>query len=867
MSHQSRLISRSLFGMKSICSILFWIALMIGSSFSQVYVNGEKRNLAVTLYDWPETSADFATNGGACGGGVKKGFVGVNLDADGKPVVGTAACVPTEITQWFRTQDLAGSTNATCYDLEITYDDQGVWVADFTNFFPLDGFLFLDPAQTIANPWNKITSNNASHNYSFTMEVDAEFVYQPGQTFDFRGDDDVFVFIDNRLVVDIGGVHGPASAAVKLDTLGLVADETYSFKIFFAERQCCGSNFKMSTSIDLKTNRNLYMDTTEVGSTINYDIYERQAWSNGSCNQVNAGAAVNPVPSTFTLTGFGIEPTLLELGESFGGITIGANEAQLTLDVDAIATSKSLESGHYDVLIQHKNDPTQNDTIGFDIEYISAPYLRFVDDQGEPILDDGELLGPWSKINYAVKVAVFLEGVHCPTCHVQISLESARSVSTLNSTGEPLNEMTLVNGIGTFWIAGEGAMENGWLEIESAATNNSLEIRPIKFKDILVSLPSFAAIYDEDGNGIADSLRLKFTHINGQKIYPDSISVSWGEEVTLISWKSILTRGEAFTLSEVDFTSEIYTGNQSAVDAFALGEFIYYLAGERIVIEQPIIDKVGPVVLYGEILSSGSSSKNLIIYLSEYIEVSGESLPLNLYEFKTLNDQVVEPTLHKWLQQGAIGRMQFTSEAEVEVGDSLRIDEQFMVFTGLGQVAVRDLAGNLVHPDNPFQRIIGKEKINIKALDLIDQVDELSQWSKGKDPWQLFLMDPEATLQNNFKNTQYAGATIDLNMGRILLADTNLDKKEMYFKWSAEVFSNLGGFIASSDGKINCTDEVYLGDCTQMQETPYIGWNQLSQNDRKVGSGVYIIRINIQVFHGKEKIQKLTHMWKMGVKR
>tara|TARA_B110000483_G_C18081485_1_gene498266 strand:- start:103 stop:1140 length:1038 start_codon:yes stop_codon:yes gene_type:complete len=344
--------------------------------------------------------------------------------------------------------------------------------------------------------------------------------------------------------------------------------------------------------------------------------------------------------------------------------------------------------------------------------------------------------------------------------------------------------------------------------------------------------------------------------------------INWGEETTFVSWDEFITGEYSSKLGGIDFTSEIYTGNQFDAPAFATSEFIYYVEGERVVIEHLIIDKVGPVVLYGELLSNFINN-HLLIYLSEFIEISGESPPLNLYEFKNDDDRIVESTRHKWLRKGMVSRMSFNSKAVVEIGDSLRIDVQSMEPNGLSQVSVKDLSGNLVHPNNPFQIIIGKQKLklSIKTLNLINQVDELSEWSKGKDPWQLFLVHPEATLKNNFRSTQYAGASVNLNMGRMLLVDSALDKKELYFKWTSEVFSHLGGFIVQSQGKVGCTDDIFNGDCSDEQGTPYIGWNQLAQDGRKVGTGVYIIRISVKVFHGKEQVEKFTHIWKMGVKR
>ena len=59
------------------------------------------------------------------------------------------------------------------------------------------------------------------------------------------------MFIGDDLVIDLGGVHGAASASVALDDLGLTLGENYSFDLFFAERHTSQSNFRIDTSIAL----------------------------------------------------------------------------------------------------------------------------------------------------------------------------------------------------------------------------------------------------------------------------------------------------------------------------------------------------------------------------------------------------------------------------------------------------------------------------------------------------------------------------------------------------------------------------------------------------------------------------------------
>lgn len=110
-------------------------------------------------------------------------------------------------------------------------------------FFPINNELFGN-------------SNNESKNFHFTFELDTEFIYEPGkgQAFRFIGDDDVWVFINGRLVIDLGGVHAAINQAVELDKLDfLVPNKKNTLKVFHAERHRTQSNFRIETTINLKS--------------------------------------------------------------------------------------------------------------------------------------------------------------------------------------------------------------------------------------------------------------------------------------------------------------------------------------------------------------------------------------------------------------------------------------------------------------------------------------------------------------------------------------------------------------------------------------------------------------------------------------
>jgi fibro-slime domain-containing protein len=122
------------------------------------------------------------------------------------------------------------------------------YAASKFKFMPLKmkGFRF-DPARyTSPSPYcSKV------ENYGFSMEMHKMFTYKKGQVFTFNGDDDVWVFINNKMVIDLGGVHYATTASVNLDTLGLTEGEQYWFDLFYSERLTAESNIYITTNMQL----------------------------------------------------------------------------------------------------------------------------------------------------------------------------------------------------------------------------------------------------------------------------------------------------------------------------------------------------------------------------------------------------------------------------------------------------------------------------------------------------------------------------------------------------------------------------------------------------------------------------------------
>lgn len=246
--------------------------------------------------DFTDSHPNFASGGGS----ITTGLVESDL-VDGKPVYtalnGQTASMSAQdnVNSWY----VEGDDHSTIVSEIILFANENggyvnTYLADGTRydsslngamdgnplFFPIDDFPACGTDEWFNCTLTDTTHNGeipypyenwlaqsppVQHNFSFTSEVAYWFLYDAGApaVLDFLGDDDLWVFINGKLAIDLGGKHVPESAQITLDAatntalgLGLVDGTVYPIRIFHAERNPVGSSFRLTLS-GFRTERSL----------------------------------------------------------------------------------------------------------------------------------------------------------------------------------------------------------------------------------------------------------------------------------------------------------------------------------------------------------------------------------------------------------------------------------------------------------------------------------------------------------------------------------------------------------------------------------------------------------------------------------
>lgn len=170
------------------------------------------------------------------------GLVSDTLGVDGKPLFGPNGtdCIKSSssFAHWYNDSSVSHSAPFT-----VTLDNGqatagGIYSYINPAFFPIDRDLF--------------GNEGKPHNYHFTYELHSFFTYKGAEIFTLNGDDDLWVYINGKLAIDLGGIHKELNRTVNMDSLGLTVGTRYPIDIFFAERHAASSIFGIQTSLTIE---------------------------------------------------------------------------------------------------------------------------------------------------------------------------------------------------------------------------------------------------------------------------------------------------------------------------------------------------------------------------------------------------------------------------------------------------------------------------------------------------------------------------------------------------------------------------------------------------------------------------------------
>ena len=154
------------------------------------------------------------------------------------------------------------------------------------------------------NRWGQdgTVSKTEKRNQHFCFESHATFTYNESQEFTFRGDDDIWVFINRKIAVDNGGAHLAAPGHVVLRNLNttygagfLVPGNDYPIDIFFCDRRTTMSNVIIKTNMYIKQSTGVSLTSKkDAGSgdiAVNICV---ETSGGGDCASVALGGGTGP---------------------------------------------------------------------------------------------------------------------------------------------------------------------------------------------------------------------------------------------------------------------------------------------------------------------------------------------------------------------------------------------------------------------------------------------------------------------------------------------------------------------------------------------------------------------------------------------
>jgi fibro-slime domain-containing protein len=864
-----------------------------------------------------------------------------------------------EIDKWFVPEfiQLDPSTgdslfNSVCKDIELQLDDEGFWYADYTNesgdcndpvspgFFPLDNFKYLDTKDSVGkvpNPkfdwdvegyvnwasegvWKKDT---CKHNYGYAMSVSATFKYVKGQYFEFRGDDDVWVYINNRLVVDIGGIHEKVEGAVNLDTIGqgnskyaLKEGKEYSFHIFYAERNATGSNFKMRTSINLQKHNTYLSNVKEVSKNNITGVLslKRDAEAISCDPRAKAEVDTTDAPSIFYLEGGSLaEAKELEEGINLsGGIIIDQGKSGFEINIDEIVKQRSLSPGTYTLYFFLESDISLNDSYEFTVPEYPTPEIAFVDvfsgtTGGKPKVFDptnknlrGETIVTgvndtlmthvrYPEMIYLKIMVTYLDSI-CGDCHVMLDLKPTNGYLTFyDEMDQQINTVQTDNdGYASFYVVAEGPMSGASFGVIGiSGVKNQLKWDNLNFKDPEVPVAGVGSIYDRNGDGVPDSIYVPF----GANTFLDYdldtaawnfAGGAWHSFETLEDVAKIVYNDSTVAIVADSLIDSVLTGDaKNILEGKFLYRYLYSDASGSLqmsdLLYTKIQEKIGAIALEKPMLKIVSDKVvKVTVKLSEACNSTG--LPMDgIFELRDKDDKFVDPSKYTLISVAPVGESDFYELLFAKSLDKVTPEVGFKIRLVPG--VLPDKSGNTPHVDNPWRRIEGEQPLATerpKVVTVNPGMFDENPWPGDTNDVIPVRVDEDLSLKEIIEQEGLPGVLVKFQLNdyattRLLGAD-KASRDEILSKvrvsWDIEFFSSLGQYVNWVKGNFACNDKAIFGtDCIQNAGNMFFMWDAMSDKGRMVGTGVYIAKFKFKIFSDTEIMGKGEETFRFGIRR
>lgn len=211
--------------------------------------------------------------------------------------------------RWFHNTEVSEQ-----YNRQLTFTrvgDSNTYTYGGQNIFPLDGVDFSN-GDTASNTGN--SDDGKQHNFHFTahMSIPMKIAADGTEVFEFSGDDDVWVFLNGHLVLDIGGLHEALNGNFRINTDGTIT--TYVQNVNdVSDREKLGKPgvwaYNYVNQLN-EHNRSTYADKTETiniglkaGDVVNLDFFYAERSTTASNTKITISNMNWPISADSDVTG------------------------------------------------------------------------------------------------------------------------------------------------------------------------------------------------------------------------------------------------------------------------------------------------------------------------------------------------------------------------------------------------------------------------------------------------------------------------------------------------------------------------------------------------------------------------------------